>query len=104
MATSVQTSISEYLNTSYRPDRGYIDGEILERRIGKWEHSRVQALLTIWFGQHEQSWDVQTATEWRTQVSALRVRIPGRSPCATRISAGRTGFASSPRGRNSLSG
>ncbi len=76
MAASLQIPIAEYLNTSYRPDREYIDGEILERKVGKWEHSRVQALLTIWFGQHEQLWDVETATEWRTQVSSTRVRIP----------------------------
>ena len=76
MAASLQISIAEYLSTSYRPDCEYIDGEILERKMGKWEHSRVQALLTIWFGQHEQLWGVQTATEWRTQVSSTRVRIP----------------------------
>lgn len=44
--------------------------------MGTWEHSRVQALLTIWFGEHEQLWAIQTATEWRTQVSVARVRIP----------------------------
>ncbi len=76
MATSVLITISEYLNTVYRPDREYIDGETLERHMGKWEHSRLQALLTMWFGQHEQEWKVQTATEWRTQVSPSRVRIP----------------------------
>ena len=76
MAASLLIPIAEYLNTSYRPDCEYIDGEILERKVGKWEHSRVQALLTIWFGKHEQLWDIQAATEWRTQVSASRVRIP----------------------------
>ena len=76
MATSVLTRIAEYLKTSYRPDREYVDGEILERKIGKWEHARVQALLAMWFGQHERAWGIQTATEWRTQVSETRVRIP----------------------------
>ncbi len=69
-------SIADYLSTSYRPDCEYIDGKISERNMGKWEHSRVQALLTIWLGNHEQLWGIQTATEWRTQVSATRVRIP----------------------------
>ncbi len=76
MSTSVLIPITQYLNTAYHPDREYVDGEALERNVGKWEHSRVQALLTIWFGQHEQEWNVQTATEWRTQVSSTRVRIP----------------------------
>ena len=29
-----------------------------------------------WFLQHEHDWSIQTATEWRTQVSGSRVRIP----------------------------
>ena len=76
MATSVLIPLAEYLNTTYRPDREYVDGEVVERRVGKWEHSRVQALLTGWFIQHERVWNIQTATEWRTQVSQTRVRIP----------------------------
>jgi Uma2 family endonuclease len=76
MTTSTLISIQEYLETSYRPDREYIDGEVVERNMGKWEHARIQALLTIWFGQHEAEWQVQTATEWRTRVSDTRVRIP----------------------------
>ena len=68
--------IADYLSTSYRPDCEYIDGEIRERKMGKWEHSRVQALLAAWLIQHEQLWGIETATEWRTQVSISRVRIP----------------------------
>ncbi len=49
MATPTQISITEYLNTSYRPDREYVDGEVRERNVGKWEHARVQALLAAWF-------------------------------------------------------
>ena len=76
MATSVPIPIAEYLSTSYRPDREYIDGEIVERSMGQWQHARVQALLTIWFGQHEREWGVLAATEWRTQVASTRIRIP----------------------------
>jgi Uma2 family endonuclease len=76
MATSVLIPLEQYLSTSYRPDREYIDGEVVERNMGKWEHARIQALLTMWFGQHEQQWGIQTATEWRTLVSQTRVRIP----------------------------
>ncbi len=76
MTTPVLIPIAEYLNTTYRPNREYIDGLVPGRNLGKWEHARIQALLTIWFGQHEQAWGIQTATEWRTQVSSTRVRIP----------------------------
>ena len=36
MATSTQISIAEYLATVYRPDCEYIDGELLEKNMGKW--------------------------------------------------------------------
>jgi Uma2 family endonuclease len=76
MASTTQVAVSEYLKTSYRPDREYIDGEVRERNVGKWEHGRLQALLVIWFGSHEEQWGVRVATEWRTRVSETRIRIP----------------------------
>jgi Uma2 family endonuclease len=76
MASTTQVRVSEYLKTSYRPDREYIDGELRERNVGKWEHARLQALLVIWFGRHEDQWSVRVATEWRTRVSETRIRIP----------------------------
>ena len=76
MATSTRLSLVQYLKTSYRPDREYIDGELLERNVGKWEHARLQALLASWFHSQEKSWSVKVATEQRVQVSPTRVRIP----------------------------
>jgi Uma2 family endonuclease len=76
MATSTHLSLLEYLKTSYRPDREYVDGELLERNVGKWEHARLQALLAIWFGSQEKAWSVKVATEQRLQVSPTHVRIP----------------------------
>lgn len=76
MATSTYLSIIEYLNTTYDPDMEYVDGHLVERNVGKWEHARLQALLTIWFGQHESEWMIQTATELRTRTSWTKVRLP----------------------------
>ncbi|HZD47531.1 MAG TPA: Uma2 family endonuclease [Silvibacterium sp.] len=76
MATSPDISIIEYLNTDYDPDLEYVDGQLVERNVGKWEHGRIQALLTIWFGQHEDEWKIQTATDIRTRVAWTRVRLP----------------------------
>jgi Uma2 family endonuclease len=76
MATAALIPLSQYLKTSYHPDREYLDGEVRERNMGKWEHARVQAALAAWFWTHESTWGVMVATEWRTQVSATRVRIP----------------------------
>ena len=76
MASATALSIAEYHETSYRPDREYIDGELRERNVGKRDHARMQALLTIWFGQHELLWSVFVLTEQRVLVSSTRIRIP----------------------------
>lgn len=76
MATQVRISLQEYLDTPYRPDREYIDGEVRERNVGKWEHARLQALLAGWFLSNEPAWQVMTSTEQRTRVATSRVRVP----------------------------
>jgi Uma2 family endonuclease len=76
MATSTRLSLLEYMKTNYRPDREFVDGELRERNLGKWEHARLQALLASWFQSQEKSWSVKVATEQRVQVSPTRVRIP----------------------------
>jgi Uma2 family endonuclease len=76
MASATQIAVSEYLDTIYHPDREYVDGELRERNVGKWEHARIQWLLAHWFGGHELAWNVIGSTEQRVQVSAARVRIP----------------------------
>jgi Uma2 family endonuclease len=76
MSSAIQIPVSEYLDTTFRPDREYIDGEVRERKVGKWEHARIQWLLAGWFLNHESKWDVIGSTEQRVQVSATRVRVP----------------------------
>jgi len=76
MATILQIPLEEYLGLSFRPDREFVDGEIKERNVGKYEHARVQALLALWFGLHEREWGAQVVTGQRIQVSPTRVRIP----------------------------
>jgi hypothetical protein len=65
MATEIHIPLAEYLETSYRPDREYIDGEVRERNAGKWEHARVQWLLAHWFGSHEKEWGIAGSVEQR---------------------------------------
>lgn len=76
MATATQiVPLSEYLDTVYRPDRDYIDGELRERNVGKWEHARLQWLLAGLFMSHEATWHVIGSTEQRMRVSRTRIRI-----------------------------
>ena len=35
MPVAVPVSLQEYLETSYRPDCDYLDGELLERNVGE---------------------------------------------------------------------
>ena len=60
----------------YRPDREYVDGEVRERNVGKWEHARLQLLLGSWFADHESQWQVMASPEQRTRVASSRVRVP----------------------------
>ncbi|SNS98788.1 Endonuclease, Uma2 family (restriction endonuclease fold) [Granulicella rosea] len=80
-------SIDEYLKTPYHPDCEFVDGQLEERNVGEYEHSRLQSLLTIWFGNRESEWHVRVVTELRTRVSDMRVRVP--DVCLIRASAPR---------------
>jgi Uma2 family endonuclease len=76
MSVATLISIDEYLNTSYEPDCDYVDGALQERNLGKFDHSRLQALLTIYLGSRERLWGICTITEQRIRLSGKRVRIP----------------------------
>lgn len=76
MASTTHIPVSEYLQTNFRPDREYVDGEVRERNVGKFEHARIKALLAGWFISHETLWSAIVVTEQRVRVSGSRVRIP----------------------------
>ena len=58
MPTAVAVSVSEYLATSYRPDCDYLDGELLERNVGEWDHSRLQMLVSRYLSNREAEWGI----------------------------------------------
>lgn len=80
MATATLIPVEEYLATSYRPDREYVDGRLLERNVGEHDHSFLQALLTIHFGNLRNRFPIRVFTEQRIRVAAegrrYRYRIP----------------------------
>jgi Uma2 family endonuclease len=73
---AVLTTLTEYLKTSYHPDRDFVNGEVQERNLGEFEHAAIQAFLTGWFFQHRHDWQLHVLPEMRIKVSAERVRIP----------------------------
>lgn len=76
MSATTLVSLEEYLETSYRPDCDYLEGELLERNTGEWDHARLQTLLSGYFLNREKEWGVVVVVEQRVQVKARRFRIP----------------------------
>lgn len=76
MATAIHIPVSEYLATSYRPDRDYIDGEVRERDLGEQPHACIQAAITALFHRNRKEWGIRVLPEQRVQVSPTRFRIP----------------------------
>jgi len=76
MAAATQISVDEYLNTTYRPDCDYVDGQVLERNLGERDHSRPQMRLIMFFGAREKEWRIIVMPEQRVQVNPHRFRIP----------------------------
>ena len=76
MSVATSVPLSEYLNTSYRPDCDYLEGELLERNVGEWDHARLQGLLTVFFHGLEKKLGILVVPEQRVQVKARRFRVP----------------------------
>src|SRR5580704_9514337 len=76
MSTATLISVEEYLATSYSPDRELIDGQLVERNLGEYDHSRLQTKLAGWFLNRERAWNVRVVVEQRVQVKSSRFRIP----------------------------
>ena len=77
MSTKALVSIEEYLRTSYEDyDREYLDGEVVERPLPDYRHSRTQFRLCVLFGRLGERVPLYGCTELRSRVAATRVRIP----------------------------
>src|SRR5712671_4676595 len=76
MQSSTLVSVEEYLNTSYSPDCEYVEGKILERNLGEFDHSRLQINLGTYLRIREKEWGILAVTEQRVQVKSDRFRVP----------------------------
>ncbi len=76
MATSTLVPLNEYLQTSYRPDCDWIDGEVKERNGGEGQHSNIQKFFIVYFAIRAEELGVQVWPEQRVQVAATRFRVP----------------------------
>jgi Uma2 family endonuclease len=74
-------SMDEYLRTSFDPDCDFINGEVVERNVGKRRHSYAQVETASWFNLRKAAYRLQSLTELRIQVGPGRVRIPDVVVC-----------------------
>jgi Uma2 family endonuclease len=75
MATPVLIPVQEYLDTTYRPDCDYIDGELKERNVGEKPHSTIQALFAGIFLANRKAWRLRAFTGQRVQIDPENYRI-----------------------------
>jgi Uma2 family endonuclease len=68
--------VEEYLSASYRPDREYVDGQLLERNVGEKDHSKVQMLLSAYLHNRRGKLGIHVFPEQRVQIKPTRFRVP----------------------------
>jgi Uma2 family endonuclease len=76
MATSSAVPVEEYLRTSYDPDMEFLDGQLVERNVGEYFHSRLQALIVMALGLRERERRFRVFIEQRVRVAERCYRIP----------------------------
>jgi Uma2 family endonuclease len=75
MKSETLVPLADYLATTYRPDVDYVDGKIVERNVGEFDHSNWQRGFVIWFGVRKQL-KLTAFPELRVQVKPDRFRVP----------------------------
>lgn len=76
MSTATLVSVEEYLNTAYRPDCDFVDGEVTERPVGTKDHGKLQRNILLWFCAREQELRLTPFPEQRIRIGNRRYRIP----------------------------
>ena len=76
MPAGTAISVEEYLRTTYRPDCDYVDGEVIERNLGEYDHARLQTVLAAFFFALDAKSNTRAVVEQRVHVTLTRFRIP----------------------------
>jgi Uma2 family endonuclease len=85
MSVGTLISVDEYLRKSLDPDCDFVDGEILERHVGKRKHSFAQLRMGAWFVHRREALRLEAFTELRMRVGPGRIRIPDIVVCEVPI-------------------
>ncbi len=76
METKALIRVEEYLNTSYSPDCDYLDGEVVQRNVGEFDHADLQTEIASYLRARYRKAGFLVVVEQRVQVSPTRFRIP----------------------------
>jgi Uma2 family endonuclease len=76
MSTATLISEQEYLASSYDPDQDYVEGVLLERNVGEFDHSNLQSALLVAFRTRQHELGIRVVVEQRVQVRSGRYRVP----------------------------
>jgi Uma2 family endonuclease len=77
MATSSAVPVEVYLRTTYHPDMEYLEGQLVERHVGEYFHSRLQSLIVGALGSRERMRRFRIFLAQRVQMrDRPRYRIP----------------------------
>jgi Uma2 family endonuclease len=77
MATKAALTEEEYLRTSFPDlDREFRDGEVIERSMPDWFHSRTQLRFGVYFATRESALNISVGPELRVKLRAGRHVIP----------------------------
>lgn len=76
MSTATLVSVDEYLTTTYRPDCDFVEGVLIERNVGRKDHSQLQSAVYRWFWDRRKELRLAAFPELRIRVSPRRYRIP----------------------------
>ena len=76
MSVGTLISVDEYLRTSFHPDCDFVEGEVLERNVGRRKHSYAQGEIASWFNRRKDAQRLRSMPELRMRVGPNRIRIP----------------------------
>lgn len=68
--------VEEYLRISYSPDEEYRDGVLVHRDMGTRSHSKLQAWLLFYLGNHEEQWKTETYASLRVRARQNWYAVP----------------------------
>jgi Uma2 family endonuclease len=76
MAAAGLVSLDEYLHTVYEPECEYVDGALIERNAGAWNHGEMIGVLVAYLAKNKRKWNVHVLPILRIRVTPTCVRVP----------------------------